>query len=344
MPGGQTGICCNRIMKRIKLLLTALLWWCSGTCLYAQDYLDEARSGYAGGFIPELKQVKKAVSFLVMGDWGRNGDYHQKAVATQMSKAAATIDAKFIVAVGDNFYPSGVQSTQDPQWKYSFEDVYSSYPLNREWYVALGNHDYKGNVQAQIDYSAISRRWVMPAPYYSRKIQLEDGGEILLVVMDSNPYIDSYYAKDGAFSASLRRQDTAAQTKWLSQVLSDSSAAIKWKIVAGHHPLYSGGKRKASDDTRLFEQKFRAFFDRYKVDAYLCGHEHDLQIIRPEGAYTTQFLSGAACEVRPTGTRAGTLFAASAPGFMTFSIVSDTLLVQVVNGDGSILYTTSLTR
>lgn len=30
-----------------------------------------------------------------------------------------------------------------------------------EWYPILGNHEYRGNTQAVIDYSKVSRRWVM---------------------------------------------------------------------------------------------------------------------------------------------------------------------------------------
>lgn len=330
-------------MKRFTgYFFTALTFLCLR--VFAQDNAAEALSGYNGGFLRNLKQTEHATSFIVMGDWGRNGDYYQQPVAAQMSKAAATLDAEFIIAVGDNFYPSGVQSVQDPQWKYSFEDIYRSYPLNREWYVALGNHDYKGNIQAQIDYSAISRRWVMPAPYYSRKIKLDDGNELLLVVMDTNPFIDSYYEKEGQFKTQLAQQDTAAQRKWLARTLSDTASSIKWRVVVGHHPLYSGGKRKVNKDTQGFAGKFAAFFDRYKVDAYLCGHEHDLQVIKQKGAYTTQFLSGAACEIRPTGKTEGTLFAASEPGFMTFSVTGSQMLVQLVKADGSLLYTTSLRK
>ncbi len=290
------------------------------------------------------QQPGDASHFLVMGDWGRNGSEQQQAVARQMRSTAAAIDAEFIISVGDNFYPNGVQSVQDPQWKYSFEEVYTGYALNRDWFIALGNHDYQGNIQAQIDYSAISRRWVMPAPYYARSIRLEDGGEMLLVVMDTNPFIPAYYSKGGDFAARLRRQDTAAQRKWLEEVLGDTSVRYQWKIVVGHHPLYSGGKRKENADTHSFAQQFRSFFDAHKVDAYLCGHEHDLQIIRPAGAYTTQFLSGAAGETRPTGTTDGTLFAASEPGFMTFSVSAQELAVKVIKADGTMLYTTALKK
>src|SRR5690606_36457439 len=103
--------------------------------------------------------------------------------------------------------------------------------------------------------------------------------------------------------------------------------------VVGHHPLYSGGKRKESEDTKLLEKKFADLFDQHQVDAYICGHEHDLQIIKPQGRFTTQFLSGAASEVRASGNREGTIFAAAEPGFMALSIVDGKMLVQTVRAN-----------
>src|SRR5690625_3154462 len=97
--------------------------------------------------------------------------------------------------------------------------------------------------------------------------------------------------------------------------------------------MYSGGKRKNSEDTLLFEKKFADLFDQYKVDAYICGHEHDLQIIKPKGRYTTQFLSSAASEVRVSAETEGTIFAADMPGLMIFSIKDNQLLVQSVKAN-----------
>ncbi len=311
---------------------------------FAQDYLSEEKSGYRGGFIPELKVLDKSLNFIVMGDFGRNGQYFQKEVAEQMGKASMTIESDFTISVGDNFYPNGVQSTTDYQWISSFENIYTNHSLYENWYVALVNHDYKGNIQAQIDYSNISRRWKMPAKYYSETFELKNGEKVLLVVMDTNPFIDSYHKKGTFMYENIIAQDTIAQKKWLIETLNTSDTSIKWKIVVGHHPLYSGGKRKDKPDTKGFEKKFAGIFDQYKVDAYLCGHEHDLQVIKPKGRYTTQFLSGAACEIRPTGNREGTLFAASEPGFMAFSINEKKLQVQVVNEKGQLIYTTEINK
>lgn len=66
---------------------------------------------------------------------------------------------EFIISVGDNFYTNGVASVDDPMWKTSFEDIYKGANLFIDWYPVLGNHDYRGNPQAQIDYSKRSRRW-----------------------------------------------------------------------------------------------------------------------------------------------------------------------------------------
>lgn len=292
----------------------------------------EKQTGYKGKNIPDLTYIEDSFSFIVLGDFGRVGDYYQKDVAREMGHATIVLEAEFIVSVGDNFYPNGVQSTQDYHWISSFENIYTDPSLYTDWYVALGNHDYRGNVQAQIDYSQISRRWNMPERYYSKTFELEKGEKLLLIVMDTNPFIDSYHKNPEKYIG-IREQDTVAQTKWLEDQLNTKDTSVKWKIVVGHHPLYSGGKRKESKDTKLFESKFAKLFDKYKVDAYICGHEHDLQIIKPKGRYTTQFLSGAASEVRQSGEREGTIFAATEPGFMTFSIIHNKMLIQSVKAD-----------
>ncbi|CDS92021.1 metallophosphoesterase [Sphingobacterium faecium] len=299
--------------------------------IFAQTVLqqEERQSGYKGGFTPELTWLKDGFTFLALGDFGRVGEYYQKDVAAELGRTAITLDAEFIVSVGDNFYPSGVASTQDQHWKSSFEEIYTHPNLYQDWYVILGNHDYRGNISAQIDYTQISRRWNMPSPYFKKKFKLEDGSTLLMVFMDTNPFIESYHHNDGKYP-DLAQQDTVAQKKWLIETLSDTDPAIKWKVVVGHHPLYSGGKRKDNKDTKSFEAKFATLFDQYGVQAYICGHEHDLQVIRPKNRFTTQFLTGAGSEVRPTGEREGTIFAAAEPGFMAFTIVGETMLIQAI--------------
>src|SRR5262249_27146044 len=133
-----------------------------------------------------------ALNFLAMGDWGRQGEYNQKAVAEQMAVTAKAMDAQFVLALGDNFYPSGVQSVNDPQWRTSFEDIYSAHALNVDWYVALGNHDYRGNPQAEVEYSNVSRRWRMPSRYFTVRQALGNGEYAQFFIIDTSPFIKEY--------------------------------------------------------------------------------------------------------------------------------------------------------
>ena len=76
---------------------------------------------------------KADISFLVMGDFGRQGEYHQKEVAKQMAITGTEADIDFIITTGDNIYPKGVASTLDPAWKSSFEDIYVGHSLHVNW-------------------------------------------------------------------------------------------------------------------------------------------------------------------------------------------------------------------
>lgn len=330
----------NLEMKRFFQLYLLVVALFIGGLVNAQEFYETQEN-------PALVQykTKDALNFLVFGDWGRNGEFHQKPVSNQMNIASKTLGARFIVSVGDNFYPDGVISTQDPQWKYSFEDIYPQYDLNMPWLIALGNHDYNGSIEAQIDYSKVSRRWILPSNYYSKTFKLpKNEGEVLFLVIDTNPFVSKYATYDGMMSENVKKQDTAAQLQWLKSELQNKSKNVKWVVVVGHHPLYSGGARKTSDETEEIRAVFEPIFQQYKVDAYLTGHEHDLQIIQPKGIHTVQYLSGAGSAIRPSGEREGTKFAVSDGGFMAFSLTEKMLNVQVVNGKGEVLHSSSIKK
>lgn len=286
----------------------------------------------------DLETLEDGLSFYVIGDWGRQGYFHQKDLAETMNQAAFVIEPEFIISTGDNFYDNGVASVDDPLWEGSFENIYTGNFLQAPWYVVLGNHDYRTNPQAQIDYSLKSARWTMPARYWVTDMELEDDGDVRFVFMDTSPMEDDYYTETKY--RNVWGQDSTRQLTWLDSVLAQTTQ--NWKIVVGHHPLYTGGKRK--DDPAYVRSHVEPYFDEYKVDAYFCGHEHDLQHIKPEGHKTHHFVSGAGAECRPTGEREGTQFAKSETGFMIVTLTSEEMLVQAVNWKGEVLYKTSIVK
>ena len=175
------------------------------------------------------------------------------------------------------------------------------------WYPVLGNHDHKGEPTAQIEYSSLSSRWSMPAPYYRRTEVI--GGDTIpaeFFFLDTTPLTGVYHSK----WASLFSRDAERQSEWLALALSVSRA--KWKIVVGHHPIFSGGPHLISEQ---LAGRIKPLLDRFGVAAYINGHDHNLQhIVVDRVNYLT---CGSGCETRePRRERKSTLFEAATLGFL----------------------------
>jgi acid phosphatase len=263
------------------------------------------------------------ISFLAVGDWGRDGAFHQADVAERMGEAAKVVSPAFVISVGDNFYEDGVASVDDPKWKTSFEDVYTAPSLQVPWHAALGNHDYHGNVQAQLDYAKTSKRWDMPGRWYnSYRETVTNTGHvgIELFVLDTSPFIAAYHA-DGAKKVKVGGQRTAHQLRWLEAALARSTA--EWKVVVGHHPIYSGGQYGQPGGSPELVARIDPILQRHRVPLYLCGHEHDLQHIARGSTHYVCTGAGSLTREHCHAERGG--FCSVEPGFVV-CLASPTLL------------------
>ncbi|HXQ15476.1 MAG TPA: tartrate-resistant acid phosphatase type 5 family protein [Caulobacteraceae bacterium] len=283
------------------------------------------------------------VSFLAVGDWGRDGAFHQAEVAARMGETAKALDASCVISVGDNFYEDGVESVHDPKWKTSFEDVYTAPSLQVPWYVALGNHDYHGNTQAQLDYANTSKRWSMPGRWSHNYEGVQTNKGVVgvdLFILDTSPFIKAYYA-DGAKKVKVAGQDTAAQLRWLEAELAASTG--DWKVVVGHHPVYSGG---AGPDDPGGSPELIAQLDpilqRHRVPLYLNGHEHDLQHVA-RGA-THYVCTGAGSQTRDHCHTDGSDFCSVESGFTAIVATPKTLRVGYRDWKGEELHVVDIAR
>jgi hypothetical protein len=281
---------------------------------------------------------QNAVSFLAIGDWGAHGSLDQRRVAQQMGLTAEALSAAFVLALGDNFYPDGVSSASDRQFFTSWEGVYRGKSLQVDWYAMLGNHDYHGNPQAQVDYALKNSRWKMPARYYSVKKAVAPGVTAEFIILDTSPFVVQYYGEADKRRA-LATADTVAQRKWLDSTLKASTA--QWKFIVGHQHVYTGGERETQPE---LEALLVGRMKQYGVAAYICGHEHDLEHLVPAGSTTHYFVSGAGSEARKVRGREGSRFKGASPGFMAMSLTADSLVVQFVDRFGAMLYRTSVRR
>ena len=305
------------MLSRSAFYIFLVLVCVSAIAQHPTDYSQQRASGYSLGIIPGLQVLDNSLNFVVVGDWGRQGEYHQKEVALQMARAFTGIGGDFVVSTGDNFYPNGVVGVPGPLWQSSFESIYHYTYLQHDWYPVLGNHDDGGNPDAQIEYSKISRRWRMPARYYAVKKRISGSHKALFVFIDTNGFEPDYYKKED-LPPPLSQQDTLDQKQWFRQALADPDPTIRWRTVVGHHPLYIDGKR--IQVTGPVRQALKPILDEFAVDLYLGGHEHDLQYNKPAGP-THHFLLGAGSELSNVPHKMPENgFYKGVNGFITFSI------------------------
>jgi tartrate-resistant acid phosphatase type 5 len=276
------------------------------------------------------------LNFLIFGDWGRRGDSDQVGVAAQMAKAARDVGAKFVVSVGDNFYDDGVASVNDPHWRVSFEDVYHEDALQVPWHVIMGNHDYHGNCEAQLDYHSRQPRWNMPARFYQQSHTLDGGARADFFYIDTTPMVRSYHTNP-ITKRQVTTQDVPGQLEWLKGALAASKA--QWKIVLGHHPIYSGGLH---GDTPELIESVLPLLDQYGVQVYFNGHDHDLQHLT--AGKINLFDTGAGSESRPTSKTRHTQWAQACSGFTTVQLLSRQMEVRMIDKRGRLLYATTVSR
>lgn len=276
--------------------------------------------------------AREALTFLAIGDWGQvNKRADAVRVADQMGAVAEALGARFVISTGDNFYPTGVTSTADPLWRTAYEEIYTAASLRCPWYPVLGNHDHRGNVDAQIQYGAISNRWRMSSRFYALSQPLIGGGSVDFLFIDTDP-ITNWRPKRSWFGPP---DAVKTQIEWLKARLSSSRAACK--IVIGHHPIFSGGGHGGS---QLLVDHVKPLLERFGVSAYINGHDHDLQHIVVDGVH--YLTSGAGCDTRRTSAIAGTRFAQSHLGFLTMSLTATGMIATFVGDNGEQLYSAEI--
>ena len=256
--------------------------------------------------------LPNSLTFLSIGDWGRAGKGGQEITAPPLAAWAAATRASFVVSVGDNVYVDGVPRGSSPEevdgiMRSFFSNVYTAPSLSAlPFYAIFGNHDYRGDVGAQVAWKGdprwrpgynFTKRWKV-----GRGVGSSGGGCISAVFTDTSPLISEYleteYAKKHPVLASnVRSADKSAIRAWtLSALRKAQGSGCSCLLVFGHHPLYSPGEHSNSED--LIEAYGEAM-EEAGVDAYIAGHDHLLGHSRVPGGQVEHVLTGGGSEIRP---------------------------------------------
>lgn len=236
----------------------------------------------------------------VIGDWGRRGQFSQIEVANKM----ANMHKDAVISVGDNFYPEGIENSHDPHIYESWEDIYRP---TTPWFVALGNHDHRGNTTAQtlIDLPY----WNMPANIY----KFEKCNQSFIVM-------DSTYP-------------TNSQWRLIEHLLRISTNN-KW--IVAHHPIYSGGWHHFVDED--YRNKMIQIYHKYNVQGIISGHDHNLQHIELDKIRL--IVSGAGSATYGARTeQEGVKFFYDEPGFVQMQFYNNFTNIKYIGLDSIVFET-----
>ena len=302
-------------MKRIVLSIFLLSIWLGG-CRQKQS-----------------EGKNENITFIVASDMGRRGESEQQNIANLMGRYVEANRVDFVAVAGDPIHDDGVKSVDDEEWNLKFEDVYTAESLQKlPFYIASGNHEYRGSVQAILDYSNISERWNAPARYFTIEKPIGKS-KALFVFIDTAPLIDKYRMSNEYSDARL--QSMEQQLHWLDSVLAISSD--RWKIVIGHHPVYACTDKEESERTDM-QHRVGKILENREADFYICGHIHNFQHIKPEGSKVNYIINSSASQSRDVYPIEGTIFCNPDPGYSVFTVAADSIQFLFINHTGNTIY------
>ncbi|WOL09369.1 purple acid phosphatase 3 [Canna indica] len=215
------------------------------------------------------------LSVLVVGDWGRKGEFNQTLVADEMGRIGEKLDIDFVISTGDNFYEEGLGGIGDTAFEESFSNIYTAKSLQKQWYSVLGNHDYRGDALAQLSpvLRRVDSRWLCLRSFILNA-EISD-----FFFVDTTPLVDHYFKVPPKHKYDWT--DVTPRKTYISNLLKDLDSALKestatWKIVVGHHPIKSAG---CHGDTLDLHTTLLPILKANGVDLYVNGHDHCLEHI-----------------------------------------------------------------
>ncbi len=191
----------------------------------------------------------------------------------------------------------------EARWQRDFARLYE--PMRIPFFPTLGNHDWilADSPAAEVLHSGQSSYWRMPAVRYTFV-----AGPMQFFAIDTNLV-------------------SRAELDWLDRELARSTA--RWKIVYGHHPIFSYGVH--GEEPTVRDNVLPLLRGRAQI--YLCGHDHDLQHLGPEGGVHFVVAGGGGAQARRTQGGPRSLFAAGRNGFTVIEGSRKTLSVTFVSED-----------
>jgi len=243
----------------------------------------------------EEKNCSDCINFVAIGDYGGQSasPYYtstQVATAAGMADLAAQVKSKFVLALGDNFYDVGVTNSTLFRFTSTWVNVFTQPPLQTNWYFVAGNHDWYGDVSAEINYARgvfTGKKWVFPSLNYDMVKTIPGSNRTAHFI-----FFDSYHLSIESHKGPVDYDWQRYCMAWLNYTLSNSYS--HWKLLITHYPILSVVKHGPNP---VISNLLQPLLEQYKVDFMICGHDHNSQhIIHPgtKGWAVNHFVVGGA--------------------------------------------------
>lgn len=239
--------------------------------------------------------------FVSVADTG-TGAKGQYAVAGAMNAYHQKNPYDLVVLAGDNIYNNGEIEKINEVFERPYQGLLKQ---GVKFHACLGNHDIRtANGDPQVKYAGFN----MKGRYYTFR-----RGTVQFFALDTNS-----------------NADWKNQLPWLEKELSLSNAP--WKVVFGHHPIYSSGQYGNNLD---FIKTFTPLFKKYGVQLYINGHEHNYERTRAIDG-TTYLICGAGAGNRPVGRSEWTGYSTSDLSFASYEVYKDRIEISAIATDNRI--------
>ena len=127
--------------------------------------------------------------------------------------------------------------------------------------------------------------------------------------------------------------------KWLQQTLAGSDE--EWKIVIGHHPLYSSGRH---GNTPELISRFKPVLSQSDADFYICGHDHILEYEVKPNESVHYLISGGGSKGSEAVDQSDSEFIGESPGFLLMTLSAGDATFMFYDEDGDLLYQQQMVR
>lgn len=267
--------------------------------------------------IKDIDPQEIETTLFLIGDAGEPDPRAPSVVLDSMKRQAAEAPGRTVVVfLGDNVYPSGIPVDSALTWPDARRRLASqmdAIPAGARGIFIPGNHDWAGMGPYGL-YSVRLQERMIRSMANGRDIRMIpgngcpgpvvfDAGRLRFIGLDTQWWLHDFIVRDGQSNCNTT---TGGVTAALRKLI-DAKDEGRVTIVAGHHPLMTGGEHGGycgitgpfrrlggsgqdilSTANRTMRDSLESAFRGNPPLVYAAGHDHDLQVMK--GSRSVQYL------------------------------------------------------